>query len=280
MTGETPLLLETFYNPLTQLPSQPASLAFAMKYKTLLLTALLATGLSAQDAQPADSDVAPGSTDPYASSSNDPFSSGLGRNSPPADPVGPPFSICAELFSLSLEDGAALRRKQLSDQDLYQAILEKVEDGSSKQENLTILRGRFEESITTESIVEEIYPTEYEPPSNLGDGNISSALATAFETRNTGLTMEFQAKLNDDQTVSLRFAPEFVNLVDRRSWGEDSAFTEMPVFESQRINTSLKLKLEQPALAGTINRPPQSQIDENASKEVWLAFVTISLVKS
>lgn len=247
-----------------------------METKLLLFIAASAGLLFAQESSPSK-DGTPEISDPFRTGGGS--ARGGQNNDPQTESNGPPISICTELFSLSLKDAADLRREQLSDSELYLNIINQVEEGSAKQENLTILRGRFGETVTTESIVEEIYPTEYLPAEVLREEIIAPPLATAFETRNTGFTMEFLAKLNDDQSVSILYAPEMVNRTEDSMWGNDDFKTTMPTFESQRIRAGLKLTLGKPSLAGTMNRPPQSIFKEDAANEVWFAFITVSLVK-
>lgn len=249
--------------------------------KTLLLVPVLALVLQAQEAAPTASDATPAlpaDHDPFASN-HSPLGAPSNTNLPLVDHNSPPYSLCAEYFSLPLADAATLRRENLSDTELYKKILQKLEEGTCQQENLIILRGRFGEHSTAESIVEEIYPTEYEVP-NLSDPQTTSPpFVTAFETRNTGLTTEVIAKLNPDQTVSLKYAPEFVYMIEPSTWGEGTSAVKMPTFESQRVNFGLKIQLGKTALVGTINRPPQTTLAPKNGPEIWLAFVTIDLIK-
>jgi general secretion pathway protein D len=150
-----------------------------------------------------------------------------------------------------------------------------------------------------EVIREFIYPTEYEPPEipqsvgnnggqqnqngASGGGNVpvTPATPTAFETRNTGVTLEIEPTIGEnDFMIDLRFVPEIVefegfinygspiqtpaqpgyslieraiepltgllveNIVDIPSQPE-SVLTEnrieMPVFATRRVNTSLTI---------------------------------------
>lgn len=139
---------------------------------------------------------------------------------------------------------------------------------------------RSGEKATIEVIREFIYPTEYEPPElpnsvgtsgggtslgGLGGGGASSfpvtpATPTAFETRNTGVTLEIEPTIGENNyTIDLRFAPEIVEFEGFINYGSpiQSPATdalgnpiqvtitenriEMPVFSTRRVNTALTI---------------------------------------
>ena len=131
-----------------------------------------------------------------------------------------------------------------------------------------------------EIIREFIYPTEYEPPElpsqvgvggGLGGGGgggagggaifpVTPANPTAFETRNTGVTMEVEPTLGEDgHTINLKFTPEIVEFEGFINYGSpiQSPATdalgnpitvtitenriEMPVFSTRRVDTRLTI---------------------------------------
>jgi len=138
---------------------------------------------------------------------------------------------------------------------------------------------------TIEIIREFIYPTEYEPPELpnsvgsdvIGGGTagavstfpVTPATPTAFETRNTGVTLEIEPTIaENDLVVDLRFVPEIVEFEGFINYGspiQSSGTTtilnnlgqviglvpttititdnriEMPVFSSRRVNTQLTI---------------------------------------
>lgn len=134
---------------------------------------------------------------------------------------------------------------------------------------------------TIEIIREFIYPTEYEPPeipSNVGGGNnnggipgigggggggnipVTPATPTAFDTRNTGVTLEIEPTIGEnDFVIDLRFVPEIVEFEGFINYGSPiqapgtdalgnpvtQTLTEnrieMPVFSARRVNTSLTI---------------------------------------
>jgi general secretion pathway protein D len=128
---------------------------------------------------------------------------------------------------------------------------------------------RSGQKATIEIIREFIYPTEYEPPEpgEGGDGDnsggstvVTPATPTAFETRNTGVTLEIEPTIGEnDFMIDLRFVPEIVEFegfinygspifsVGRTAIGTASSVLltenriEMPVFSTRRVNTSLTI---------------------------------------
>ena len=131
---------------------------------------------------------------------------------------------------------------------------------------------------TIEIIREFIYPTEYEPPELpnsvgqnggggiLGGGGgggsfpVTPATPTAFEPRNTGVTLEIEPTLGTNGTViDLRFAPEIVEFEGFINYGSPiqspssdalgnpTTVTitenriEMPVFSVRRVSTALSI---------------------------------------
>ena len=134
---------------------------------------------------------------------------------------------------------------------------------------------------TIEIIREFIYPTEYEPPelpqsvgvtgggiggiggvggNQSGSFPVTPATPTAFETRNTGVTLEIEPTIGEnDFVIDLRFVPEIVEFEGFINYGSPIQTTstdalgnpvtnvltenriEMPVFSTRRVNTALTI---------------------------------------
>ncbi|MDX1679794.1 MAG: Amuc_1098 family type IV pilus outer membrane protein [Akkermansiaceae bacterium] len=144
------------------------------------------------------------------------------------------------------------------------------------------ITARSGEQATIEIIREFIYPTEYDPPelqqggNNLGFGGggggggvgnaavqafpVVPANPTAFETRNTGVTLEIEPTIGEnDFMINLRFVPEIVEFEGFINYGSpiQTAGTdalgnpvtvvitenriEMPVFATRRVNSALTI---------------------------------------
>lgn len=158
---------------------------------------------------------------------------------------------------------------------------------------------RSGERATIEIIREFIYPTEYEPPelpntvgvgggidgpNGSGGGSIfpvTPATPTAFETRNTGVTLEVEPILGEDgYTIDLTFKPEIVEFEGFINYGSpiQSPATdalgnpitititenriEMPVFSTRRVNTSLTIYDGQTVAVGGLMRENVQNVED------------------
>ncbi len=134
------------------------------------------------------------------------------------------------------------------------------------------------DSATIEVVREFIYPTEYEPPElpqsiggGIGGGDdagggaveifpVTPATPTGFETRNTGITLEIEPTIGENNyAIDLRFAPELVEFegfinygspiqtLGQDVLGNPVSITitenriEMPIFATRRVNTGLTI---------------------------------------
>lgn len=283
-----------------------------MKLKLQLLAIVSVTfgTLHAQEkpADPYREGKAPSNVASVPKDTKDPFAD-------PGEPLSVPvdISLCWETFSLPLDMAAKLQRQQLTDPELYKQLVAAVEKETAKQENFTLVRCRSGQKATVESISEQIYATEYEParlsnsedksgsssededekksapnvpkPSTSPDqqkfaGLIIPALPTAFDFKNVGHTLEVEPTLSEDnRVIDLRIIPEVVTYAGKSTAGEGVSKTEMPIFEKQSLESSFVLRINQPFLMGTMNRPPISAVDPDSANRVWFAFMTATLKK-
>lgn len=154
-----------------------------------------------------------------------------------------------------------------NDGEIRKQVAQLVKDGKASIIETMLCVTNNGQKATTESIEEFIYPTEYEPAN--GGANldsffkkkddekplewkdiIASAVGptpTAFETRNTGSTMEIEPTASaDNKTVHLSIVPEMVHHVGNQVWAEwkdehGSVPVQMPTFYTLRINSKITL---------------------------------------
>jgi hypothetical protein len=105
------------------------------------------------------------------------------------------------------------------------------------------------------------------------------ATGTAFETRNTGRSLEVAPTLLPTGEISLMMMADHVVFVGNSKFGQGASEITMPDFEAQSLTTTLILSPGRPAMAGTVNRPPNSKVDADAAGRIWFAFVTADVVK-
>lgn len=204
---------------------------------------------------------------------------------PPRDLV-----IRYEAFSVAPARAAVMLREKPSDRKFYEALVASLASGEAIQEELTVIRGRSGNKARTRSNREYIYPTEFIPsmvttssaktkeeiPLKAASPEVVvPAAPTAFETRDTGLTIEIEPTMGENRSsVELRMFYDHVGLAERSKWGRGTSEIEMPYFESQRITTHMLIPMGVPTLVGTPNPPPVSKITPD---RVWFAFATIKL---
>ncbi len=160
-----------------------------------------------------------------------------------------------DLTTLLEEDEGMRRSERLSGNagPLRDSIKSLIDKNDARILETAIVIARSGQRAKVESITEFIYPTEYDPPtaivsSNSKEQSVSIApQATAFETRNLGVTLEVDPVIGaDDQTIDLNLAPEIVYLVDQENYGSfesDDSTVEvvMPTFYTMRTTTQIAL---------------------------------------
>ena len=140
---------------------------------------------------------------------------------------------------------------------------------------------RSGQKATIEVIREFIYPTEYEPPEipqsvggqGTSEGTVASvpvtpATPTAFETRNTGVTLEIEPTIGEnDFMIDLRFVPEIVEFEGFINYGSPIMAPAQPASVSQTFSTILDTATGQVTrlVTGETSVPasPESVLTEN-----------------
>ncbi len=156
--------------------------------------------------------------------------------------IQPGVGILIEYISLSHTTANELLRKigtKATDAgDTRKQLDGMIDRGDAELLETAWVRSRSGQRAKTLSVLEKIYPTEYDPPEipNL-IGNIGRAVPlkkgdptihmthgnpAAFETRNVGITLEVDPVIGADQThINLNLAPEIVKYL-----GENYVFRE------------------------------------------------------
>ena len=101
---------------------------------------------------------------------------------------------------------------------------------------------------------------------------------TTFETRKTGWAFEVEPAVSDDRKlIDLTLAPEFVQLGKKISYDKNGE-TWQPIFLTQKLNTNISCKVNEPTLVGTMNPSPDVGVGIPEQKnQVWFLYVTVSL---
>ena len=159
-----------------------------------------------------------------------------------------PHATLTDMLASPAKSGQALHDK---------AVALSLEGGAKLLETcMVICRSGQRASLVT--IREEIYPTEYQPPTlpcDLTPGRLASdppmnpafRTPTAFDTRNTGVTFEVEATTAADGTINLRLSPEIVTRLRLETWMEHTdqwgdASIRMPIYEAMRFNTTISVR--------------------------------------
>ena len=219
----------------------------------------------------------------------DPFIRG---EAPPAGEVQqapPSLSMTYEVYSLPLTEAAALLRKGLPGQELHRDLVERATKNQAKQEALMMVRGLSGQRMMAESISELIQPTAYDAGVSGSPGTPSvpathaaPPAATAYETRNCGITLEVEPTLSTNQQIAtVRLMPDHTSRQRLAKWGQGISEIEMPIYMVQKIHTAATTQVGSPCFLGTISPPPSSpsKPEENSAKRIWFAFITVDLAK-
>lgn len=211
---------------------------------------------------------------------DDPFASGAANEGAINDPFAPDeeaemdklftelggketvtLLLRTEVYELPAVKAIRLMDEELSGQKLREHLLKMLENGDSTLASLHAVRFESGFSAVVESLVEDIYPTEYDPPEALPAGSpllrpdqkltptqrqqkvaLSFASPSAFETKNLGVTLEAEA---GEVTVAeegwnLLFALAEVSRLEEKSWVEGTV--TMPVFKVNSTKAMLRVK--------------------------------------
>lgn len=185
-----------------------------------------------------------------------------------------------EVFSLSIDEAAAMRRVRGDQKSLYDRVVEGMPKQRVKQEKLICVQSVPGVSAALEQVVELIYPSEYNPPGfsyelmvieeeNRPKTRRFPKVTSAFDTKNLGDMIEMEMQWDDERGAEIRLVESHVALLKRNAFGEGMARSEMPEFTVQALRTAAILSAGVSTLVGTVT--PASE-----EGQIWWAFVTVS----
>lgn len=247
-----------------------------------------------------------------AAAAPDPYKKSAGPGAAPTSEVnGCQISLQFETFSMSVPSAAALLRTPGDDEQKYQAVLKLVQDGKASEDLITVTRVQSGQRMVTESIDEYVYGTEFQPPDyppipnfGRGDGQVTEkqekaveeallagaagqvansqrilplACPVAFQTRNTGETIELDPDIQPDaRTIRVSLVPQFVRLTGEH---DEGCGIKQPNFQTRKITTTVLMESGKRFLLGTINYPLASGVTQpDPAHLVCLEFVTPAII--
>ena len=192
------------------------------------------------------------------------------------------------LFELNKESFVEWSRGETS----YKSMLGIVKKGEAKVLDTNIAIGRFGERVTIESVREEIYPTEYEPPGRFPVEGVLEVIPAkpvrqtvdiAYETRNVGMNLELESIFTEDgESIDLRISSEFVDSVGYTKWIEykdewGQSDVKRPIYLSHRLDTTLITRDGKFSLVGVFTgKDKKGELDPNRK---LVMFVMSEIVK-
>ena len=110
---------------------------------------------------------------------------------------------------------------------------------------------------------EFIYPSEYDAPSVVqkltpeileeGGALVTRSSPTAFVVRNLGLSVETESKVSGEgEMITVELESDRVRHVRSSTWGVEEAEAEVPVFETIRCSTEMRLRPGEEAIAAIL----------------------------
>ncbi|MFT6864060.1 MAG: hypothetical protein ACJAVK_002622 [Akkermansiaceae bacterium] len=186
-------------------------------------------------------------------------------------------------------------RTSTNDSDLRAQCAKLIEAGEARMIESVSVTALPGQSATAESIAEYIYPTESEPPvlpNKIGTGQAptlpfpkvlgSPPTPSAFDTKNTGTTLEVEAQIDaNNPIVELRLTPTIVYLADTRVVGtwkneESTVETSLPLFYVLSTKTGATLVAGEPQMIG-VHSPHNENGLMDPSRKIML-FVRADII--
>lgn len=192
---------------------------------------------------------------------NDPFAADEGAKLKEVGTAQTNIDLVYEVFSLSMAKGADLLRRDLSDGELYEVMVEGVKAGEVGQQVFQSVVSRSGEEVILLDVEEFIYPTEFEPCEGVEnpptmeayDEWFVSPSPSAFDTRYLGLSLYVTPSAwSESGLVALDFSATAVDLAGLEEWGLAPSTLTMANFEVRSLRSIVLAWSGEAALAGVV----------------------------
>ena len=179
----------------------------------------------------------------------------LERNAP--GPTAKQIGVTVEFYQLAHADLNARLRRHLaagkSDATEFRNSLDKVvREGNGNRIASAYVITRSGQRAGTDSVVEHIYPVEFDPPEVpqkllgeiTGHPDLKTEVsATSFRTQDTGLTVEVDPVLGaDGSTIDLSIATEIIEYLGEKTYGKEESKMSQPIFNAISLSTATTIR--------------------------------------
>jgi hypothetical protein len=168
---------------------------------------------------------------------------------------------------VALLDGPANERAP------YDRLEELAKIGKAKLLGLIAVTEKSGQRAIIESIDEMRYATEFKAAERPGE----ISFPTAWETRNTGDTLEIEPVLGPDgQTIDINLVPQTVRFNGFEDWQPEAAAAAVgqPNFQTEKVTTSMTLQSGRPVFLATAT--PSAATDEKGDKQVRIRALRVA----
>jgi|JI6StandDraft_1071083.scaffolds.fasta_scaffold08912_5 beta-lactamase regulating signal transducer with metallopeptidase domain len=202
-------------------------------------------------------------------------------------PVGSP--VLAEA-GLVVDHTAGLQNLGILSADQATALLQKL----SQQKGVDLMSApsvttKSGQKATVEVVREFIYPTEFDPPKQMGkDQPVIPTTPTAFEMRPVGVRMELHPIVMEDGRIDLTLTPEVTSFegfmdygkpIEKPVQGPGTFITEnqirQPIFHSLKTTTTVTMQPGQSIVFGGLGSPENAPLTDRLPKTKDLIFFII-----
>jgi hypothetical protein len=126
-----------------------------------------------------------------------------------------------------------------------------------------------------------VNPPSYALPTTPPEGRQPASFG-AFETRNTGVTIEIEPAIDrDGRFVEINIVPQVIRLAGMlKVEGIAAKYPPQPLFVTRKLTTSATSALGVPVLLGTLSKPRDNGVNEsNDGGRTSLAYIRVTPVR-